>query len=105
MPVLLFGLMITLLALTFAIDFILEPCLYSILFFSVIAINKYMAEIVTIEERAENNSNNDNPLFHIYSIVPTETQRTYPAIDDNNISTHFYTESKAAYKIGGSFCW
>ena len=53
-----------------------------------------------IEDRANNNSNNDNPLFHIYSIVPTETQRTDPAIDDNNVSTHSYTESKDVYKKG-----
>jgi hypothetical protein len=56
-----------------------------------------------IEARADNNSNDGNPLFRIYSIVPTETQRTDTAIDDNNISTHLYTESKAAYKIGAAF--
>jgi hypothetical protein len=56
-----------------------------------------------IEARADNNSNDGNPLFHIYSIVPTETQRTDTAIDDNNISTHFYIESKAAYEIGAAF--
>lgn len=49
-----------------------------------------------IEERADNNSNDDNPLFHIYSIAPTEIERTDTAIDDNNISMHLYTESKAA---------
>ena len=76
--------MMTVLALSFIVSLILEPCVYRILVFSIIAINKYLAAIVISEDRVDNNRKTGNPPFYVYSIVPRDAQRNDAPIDDDN---------------------
>ena len=76
--------MMTVLALSFIVSLILEPCVYRILFFSIIAINKYLAAIVISEDRVDNNRKTGNPPFYVYGIVPRDAQRNDTTIDDDN---------------------
>jgi hypothetical protein len=76
--------MMTVLALSFIVSLILKPCVYRILVFSIIAINKYLAAIVISEDRVDNNRKTGNPQFYVYGIVPRDAQRNDTTIDDDN---------------------